>query len=211
MELARFGNQQDRKNVELARNRQIKSFQQASGVIFCSEYSRNIIIKSIPSMRLSCVVPLAVEPEFYIRNKFILAKNKQTNLLYVSPLYSYKNHLEVIQAVKFVRRELEQDLRLRLVGRGSADAQEKIQSFILQEESAEYVDLVGFVDDKLLMEEYQKADIFIFASSCEAFPITLLEAMASHLPIACSKLVGLPDILKDAGEYFDPKGPEFHC
>ena len=52
------------------------------------------------------------------------------------------------------------------------------------------------------------ADIFIFASSCENMPNTLVEAMASGLPIACSDRGPMPEILKDAGVYFDPENPE---
>ena len=46
---------------------------------------------------------------------------------------------------------------------------------------------------------------FIFASSCENLPIILLEAMASHLPIACSNRLPMPEVLGDTGVYFDPE------
>ena len=34
--------------------------------------------------------------------------------------------------------------------------------------------------------------------------MTLVEAMRQGFPIACSRETGLPDILRDAGVYFDP-------
>src|SRR5262249_3464597 len=46
-----------------------------------------------------------------------------------------------------------------------------------------------------------------FASSCENMPNILLEAMSAGLPIACSKLGPMPEVLGDAGEYFDPENP----
>ena len=49
------------------------------------------------------------------------------------------------------------------------------------------------------------ADIYIFASSCENMPNTLLEGMSAGLPIACSDRGPMPEILKDAGVYFDPE------
>jgi glycosyltransferase involved in cell wall biosynthesis len=58
-----------------------------------------------------------------------------------------------------------------------------------------------------LLSEYQKTDIFVFASSSETFGITVLEAMGARLPIACSDRTGLPEILKDAGVYFNPEEP----
>lgn len=50
-----------------------------------------------------------------------------------------------------------------------------------------------------------EADLFIFASSCENMPNTLLEAMAVGLPIACSNRGPMPEVLDDGGVYFDPE------
>jgi glycosyltransferase involved in cell wall biosynthesis len=51
------------------------------------------------------------------------------------------------------------------------------------------------------------ADIFVFASSCENMPNALVEAMASGLPIACSNRGPMPEILQNAGVYFNPEDP----
>ena len=51
------------------------------------------------------------------------------------------------------------------------------------------------------------ADAFVFASSCENMPNILLEAMASGLPIACAGRGPMPEVLGDAGVYFDPEDP----
>ena len=55
---------------------------------------------------------------------------------------------------------------------------------------------------------YKSADLGVFASSCENLPITLLENMASGLPIACSNLGPMPEVLGKAGVYFDPESGE---
>jgi glycosyltransferase involved in cell wall biosynthesis len=52
-----------------------------------------------------------------------------------------------------------------------------------------------------------EADIFVFASSCENMPVTLVEAMAVGLPIACSNRGPMPEVLGDGGVYFDPEDP----
>jgi len=52
------------------------------------------------------------------------------------------------------------------------------------------------------------ADAFVFASSCEAFGLILIEAMASGLPIASSDIGAAREILGDNSIYFDPKNPE---
>jgi glycosyltransferase involved in cell wall biosynthesis len=51
------------------------------------------------------------------------------------------------------------------------------------------------------------AHVFVFASSCENMPNTLMEAMAVGLPIACSNRGPMPEVLEDGGIYFDPENP----
>ena len=47
----------------------------------------------------------------------------------------------------------------------------------------------------------------MFASSCETFGQIVTEAMACGLPIACSNRAAMPELLGDAGVYFDPENP----
>lgn len=58
-----------------------------------------------------------------------------------------------------------------------------------------------------LVDYYHQSDAFVFASSCETFGQILLEAMASGLPIACAERSAMPELLGDAGLYFDPENP----
>jgi glycosyltransferase involved in cell wall biosynthesis len=66
----------------------------------------------------------------------------------------------------------------------------------------------GSIAFNLLHEQYAKADLGLFASSCENMPNILLETMASGLPIACSNKGPMPEVLGDAGIFFDPEKPE---
>jgi len=66
----------------------------------------------------------------------------------------------------------------------------------------------GSMPFSALHREYQNADAFIFASSCENLPNILIEAMAAGLPIACSKTGPMPEVLGNAGVYFDPLQPQ---
>ena len=63
----------------------------------------------------------------------------------------------------------------------------------------------GAVPYEGLHSSYASADIGIFASSCENMPNILIEGMAAGLPLACSRLGPMPDILGNAGAYFDPE------
>ena len=65
----------------------------------------------------------------------------------------------------------------------------------------------GAVPYEDLHQMYGQADLGIFASSCENMPNILLETMAAGLPIACSNRGPMPEVLGDAGLYFDPENP----
>jgi len=65
----------------------------------------------------------------------------------------------------------------------------------------------GHLSHSETLDWYNQADLFAFASSCETFGISLLEAMAAGLPIACSDRGPMPEVLKDAGVYFNPENP----
>ena len=67
---------------------------------------------------------------------------------------------------------------------------------------------LGFVPHDDLPSLLAGADLFVFASSCENMPNTLVEAMAIGLPIACSDRGPMPEVLRDGGVYFDPENPE---
>jgi glycosyltransferase involved in cell wall biosynthesis len=67
---------------------------------------------------------------------------------------------------------------------------------------------LGPIPFEKLHELRERAEVFIFASSCENMPNILLEAMASAFPIACARRGPMPDILGEAGVYFDPERVE---
>ena len=71
-----------------------------------------------------------------------------------------------------------------------------------------FINYKGFMPYDELSEVYHRADAFVFASSCENMPNILLEAMAAGLPIACSNRGPMPEVLGNAGVYFDPESPD---
>ena len=63
------------------------------------------------------------------------------------------------------------------------------------------------MDYKEIHQRYIEADVSVFASSCENMPNILIESMAAGLPIACSNRGPMPEMLGEAGVYFDPEDP----
>jgi glycosyltransferase involved in cell wall biosynthesis len=59
-------------------------------------------------------------------------------------------------------------------------------------------------DDKFLANLYTHATAFIYPSLYEGFGIPPLEAMSFNCPVVCSNVSSIPEIVGNAGEYFDP-------
>jgi len=87
------------------------------------------------------------------------------------------------------------DLRLLLVGTGN-DAEELRQRIAtLQLQSVLWVN--EFVQDRTAIRRYlSAADVYVFPSRHEGFPVAPIEAMACGLPLVAADAQGIPDILE---------------
>jgi len=58
--------------------------------------------------------------------------------------------------------------------------------------------------DSDLADGYRGAAIFVYPSAYEGFGIPPLEAMSLNCPVACSNSSSIPEVVGEAGVYFDP-------
>ena len=63
-------------------------------------------------------------------------------------------------------------------------------------------------DDKTLAFLYQRAAALVYPSLYEGFGIPPLEAMSYDCPVICSRAGSIPEVVGEAGEYFDPENIE---
>jgi glycosyltransferase involved in cell wall biosynthesis len=135
------------------------------------------------------------------------SKEEPFKLLYVSTIDAYKHQWHVAEAVSIlVRNGL--PVNLELVGHAHAPSLKRLEKVVRRLKAQDYIHYRGPVPHADLPAIYAGSDAFIFASSCENLPNTLLEAMSAGLPIACSNKSPMPEILGAGGIYFDPEDPE---
>jgi len=198
----------------LLRLSQSISFKNANGVIFLTDYAKNSVKKVVNQFKGSnVVIPHGISKKFFLRPRPQIEINNYAfdnpfQLLYVSPVEPYKHHFQVIDAVVKLRCE-EMPIELRLIGSANISMLKKLRKKMYDADpKKKFIHYYGFTPHENLPLLYSSANIFIFASSCENMPITMMEGMASGVPIACSNLGPMPKILSDGGVYFDPENSD---
>jgi starch synthase len=108
-------------------------------------------------------------------------------------------------------RRPQQDLRLFLIGTGN-DA-EKLALAVSELGLSNIVWIRQFISDRQLLREYlAAADVYVFPSRHEGFPVAPLEAMACGLPLVAADASGiaetLPELEQSGGLIVPRENPE---
>lgn len=122
-------------------------------------------------------------------------------LLYVGGRHGYKNFKGLLYAFA-ASAWLRDNFRLICFGSGRFSGEELsiIKALGLNEAKITHL---GGGDDRLAAL-YKGAAAFVYPSKYEGFGIPPLEAMAMDCPVICSNASSIPEVVGDAGEYFDP-------
>ncbi len=206
MQRYNFGFQRIR--LELLKFMQNLSLRKSTAAIFLTHYAAKVIQQSSGSIKNFKVINHGVGDNFRIQtnNGIWSQKDKMViKCVYVSNLDLYKHQWNVALAIEGLRNE-GYNIVIDFIGGGSGKPKRKFNGVLNQiEDSREFVFQHEFISHNELPDYLKDKDIFIFASSCENMPNTLIEGMCTGLPIACSNRGPMPEVLKDGGEYFDPE------
>jgi glycosyltransferase involved in cell wall biosynthesis len=212
-ELQRFGLSPMTLKLILLRSSQGRTFTKADGVIFLTQYARNGVQKVTGNLvGKTTNIPHGINRNFFCaprRQKDVteFTIEHPCHLIYVSIIDAYKHQWQVVKAVGQLHAA-GIPIILDLIGPPGM-AIDRLEEAIQQvDPERTFIKYHGAVKYDLLPALYQSADIGIFASSCENMPNILLESMAAGLPIACSRLGPMPEMLGDAGVYFHPEQPD---
>lgn len=195
--------------LRILRYVQNQSLRFADNAVFLTRYAAGVIQCYTGPLRRVAIIPHGVSNEFrgVSRARAWPSEGSPIHCLYVSNAAPYKHQWHVVRAVSDLRRR-GFDLRLTLVGGGSGSAHERLDAELaLSDPRRDFVTVIGFLPAERLPSVLSESDLFVFASSCENMPNTLVEAMAAGIPIACSNRGPMPEVLADGGVRFDPESP----
>jgi len=113
-------------------------------------------------------------------------------ILHVGRLIEQKNHLGLLSVFQQFLQQVP-TAKLLLVGKGPLE--QMIEKSINQRGLSHAVRLLGARDD--VPSLMSKCDIFLFPSIHEGFPMVVLEATASGLPVIGSRIPGLTEAVRD--------------
>ena len=210
-EIARYGLGMQWLRLFILRFVQSRSLKNANASIFLTRYAAETIQSWTGKIAQYKVIPHGVSDVFRQDVKAtdaILNKGEEVKCLYVSNVAMYKHQWNVAKAFEILQQR-GFNASILFAGGGSGPAQQKYEAAIAAADPrGKFTSQINKVSHEMVPKLLSNADIFIFASSCENMPNTLVEAMAAGLPIACSNLGPMPEVLKDGGVYFDPENPD---
>lgn len=133
-----------------------------------------------------------------IRKKYNI-NEKDILILFVGYLDTFKGVFELLGAFHELSKKRE-NIKLMMVGEGPkiTELKNKVSEFELEKS----VIFAGKISHKIIEEYYQSADIFVLPSYSEGVPLSILEAMASGLPIISTKVGGIPEIIEEGKNGF---------
>jgi glycosyltransferase involved in cell wall biosynthesis len=187
----------------------------AARVITVSEYSRRDLVEAygISDDRL-VVIHHAPDPSFVpVRDRAVIDALRRTlgiahrYVLCVGRLNPRKNLLGVLRAFERVRPQLAEPTQLVIAGTRDHQADRLDQAIAASPCRADVL-RVGYVPDETLPALYSGAALFVYPSFFEGFGFPPLEAMACGVPVVCSWVTSLPEVVGEAVLLVDPSSVE---
>jgi glycosyltransferase involved in cell wall biosynthesis len=126
-------------------------------------------------------------------------------VFYPAQTWAHKNHARLFEALRLLR---DAGLTVPLVCTGQLNASYPgLQALAAELGIDADVRFLGFVDPVVVKVLYESARALVFPSLYEGWGLPIVEAFSADLPVACSNVTSLPELVDDAALVFDPYDP----
>jgi glycosyltransferase involved in cell wall biosynthesis len=110
----------------------------------------------------------------------------------VGNLYAVKGHIHLVRAL---RQIVQQRPNVHVVILGRGEEQEALRAEATALGIADHFHLLGYCND--VQGWLNTMDVYAMPSLSEGLPLSLLEAMASTIPVVVTKVGGIPEVISD--------------
>jgi glycosyltransferase involved in cell wall biosynthesis len=187
----------------------VSSLKKADAVVLHSRHALNMIMPYTGDISSKTVVVLTGVPRDM---KFDRSASLPSHpyggvpyFLYLSAIYSYKNHLNLIEAYRQALQEGTALPDLLIAGLpAEKEYLEKILSAIKEKNLENKVKYRGILDRKDIPAWLHYAQVNFLPSTCETGLIVVSEVLGVGGVLACSNLAPMPELASYAAELFDP-------
>jgi glycosyltransferase involved in cell wall biosynthesis len=167
-----------------------KMFVKADRVIVLSESWKSLVI----NFESNAKVVTVFNPIGKMR-KCEKKKNSVLRVLFLGRLSKRKGTYDLLQVVKNGKDYFTQKkVKFIIAGDGDVDA---VREFVKYHELKPLIDVPGWVYGDEKNRCLLDADIYVLPSYSEQMPMSILEAMASQLPIISTFVAGIPEMVKN--------------
>jgi glycosyltransferase involved in cell wall biosynthesis len=163
-----------------------------AGVFVAAEHRRRTLIEDGVARENIAVIPNAVRLPELPKDYYTLPPEGSVKIVAHGRLHQKKGYGVLVDAIALLSRE-GIDCSCRIAGEGPE--REKLQAQIERENLKEKIVLPGWTD--CVADFLAPGDIFVLPSFQEDFPLAVLDAMASGMPIVASAIDGPKDFLLD--------------
>jgi glycosyltransferase EpsD len=148
--------------------------------------------------------PVSAQEKNRIRETFGF-RDTDFIILYTAEFTPNKNHIFLLRQIPALRQSIP-DLRILFAGKG--ELLESCKEAAAELHAAEIVYFLGYRNDVELL--CQISDLHVSPSRREGLAISVIEAMASGLPLLCSKIRGAVDVITEGrnGFFFELDDPD---
>jgi len=143
---------------------------------------------------------IIVMPNRINLKRFKSNKKKTKNVLLFVHWFSKRKGADMIVPIALKLKELIKDFKILVVGNGPY--KENLLKEIKENGLEKYIDFIGFVPNKNIVEYYEKSNLFILPSMEEGFPMSLLEPMAMGVPFVSFDVGAVKEIAPKIGQRF---------
>lgn len=159
------------------------------------------------------IIHCGIFPEMYVSKIEKIEKSETYQLLSIGSLRSYKGFTFLLDACSLMKRNGVK-LYCRIIGGG--ELRDALAEKIRKLNIGDVVELVGPKNQNEVADLLMSADCYVQPSvitstgKMEGIPVSLMEAMASKLPVIATKISGVPELVRQGqtGWLVPPEDPQ---